>query len=40
MKYKRWWTWLLALSLLLSLAGLAHAQSSTETVTLPVEGMV
>ena len=40
MKHTRWWTWLFALSLLLPLAGVAYAQGGTETVTLPVEGMV
>ena len=40
MKHKLWWTWLLALSLLLPLAGIASAQGGTETITFPVEGMV
>lgn len=40
MKHKQWVTWLLALILLLPLAGVAYAQERTETVTLPVEGMV
>ena len=34
------WAWLLALSLLLSMVGHAHAQGGVETVTLGVEGMV
>ncbi|MEE8389293.1 MAG: hypothetical protein V3S14_00645 [Anaerolineae bacterium] len=39
MKRTTLWTGLLALSLLLPMEGVAHAQGGTVTVTLSVEGM-
>ena len=40
MKSKQGLAWLLALSLLWLLTGVAGAQEGTKTVTFPVEGMV
>ncbi len=39
MKRTTLWTWLLAMSLLLPMVDVVHAQGGAETVTLPVEGM-
>lgn len=40
MQQKKVWMWLLVLSLLIAVVGVAHAQDNLETITLPVEGMV
>lgn len=34
------WLWLLVLSLLVAITGVAHAQDNLETITLSIKGMV
>ena len=34
------WIWLLTLTMLLAVVGVAHAQDSLETITLSIKGMV